>query len=97
MVYFAGAICWNSYEPLLPAVVLRTWPVSLLVRLTLAPGTRAPLGSLTAPRRDVVAVWADAREKGQRMQMSTQPHRDLFTSVPPKENQARRPKVAALD
>ena len=49
--------------------------------VTVAPGTRAPVGSLTTPRSDVVAVWENAREAQVRMQHSIQPHRDRFTTV----------------
>jgi hypothetical protein len=33
----------------------------------------------------VVADWEKIREAVERMQRSTHPHSDLFTSVPPKE------------
>src|SRR5579884_1399300 len=42
------------------------------------------------PRRDVVAVWERTREAVERMQRSIHPHRDLFTSVPPKWAAASR-------
>jgi hypothetical protein len=41
------------------------------------------VGSLTIPRRDVVAVWPNARVTLERVQQSTHPQRDFFTSVPP--------------
>jgi hypothetical protein len=54
------------------------------VRVIFAPGTNASLGSLMTPRSEVLAVWADTREEVVRMQKSIHPHRDLFTTVPPK-------------
>ena len=48
-----------------------------------APGTNAPLESFTTPRREVVAVWANARVAKERMQQSIHPERDRFTAAPP--------------
>jgi hypothetical protein len=59
-------------------------PVALFVRVTFAPGTNAPLGSLMTPRSDVFADWADTREAVDRMQKSNHPQRDRFTTAPPK-------------
>jgi hypothetical protein len=41
-------------------VVVSFWPAALLSKVMVAPGTTAPLGSVTTPRSDVVAIWAKA-------------------------------------
>jgi hypothetical protein len=53
--------------------------------LMVAPGTRAPPGSLIVPRSEVVAVWAKTRIAEERMQKSIPPQKERFTSVPPKK------------
>jgi hypothetical protein len=58
IVYFAGGICVSEYSPLAFEVVLSICPVALSSNVTVAPDTTAPVGSVTIPRRDVVAFWA---------------------------------------
>jgi hypothetical protein len=52
----------------LPAVALNVAPFALFNSVTLASGTSAPLGSLTMPRREVDAVWADTRVAAEKIQ-----------------------------
>src|SRR5712692_3639663 len=47
-----------SKSPRSLVVTVRTKPVPALVRVTVAPGTRASLVSTTAPRMLPVATWA---------------------------------------
>src|SRR5271170_7683973 len=49
----------NRYEPSAAVVVPRAMPVSVLVRVTLAPGTTPPDWSVTVPRREAL-VWPQA-------------------------------------
>jgi hypothetical protein len=48
----------NVYSPAALEVAFWVWPLAPLVSVTIAPGTTAPLGSFTTPRREVVATWA---------------------------------------
>jgi hypothetical protein len=50
----------------------------------------APVVSFTAPRSEVLEVWAEARVAIERMQQSIHPHWDFFTATPPKENAEMR-------
>src|SRR5580704_8421001 len=84
MVYLDGEICGNAYRPALFAAALNDLPLALSVRVTVAPGTNAPLGSLIVPRSDVVAIWPKARFTKEKAHRSTNPQSDRFTAVPPK-------------
>src|SRR4051812_37442105 len=84
MVYLAGGTCANTYWPSLLDSAVSFCPVEVAVRGILAPGTRAPAGSLMVPRSEVVATWEKIERDVERMQNSIHPQRDLFTSVPPK-------------
>jgi hypothetical protein len=59
----------------------------LSTRVTVAPGTTAPLGSVTVPRREVVALWA----KPVAVQIDTSKKSAvflrLFIKAPPKRKQ----------
>jgi hypothetical protein len=52
--------------------------------VTLAPGTKAPDGSLIVPRSEVVAIWLSRGVAVERIQRSIHPSSDFFTAVPPK-------------
>ena len=58
MMYLAGTIRRNSYSPVDLDVVVRCAPFVWLDSVIVAPGMRAPLGSRTTPRKEVVAFWA---------------------------------------
>src|SRR3954470_16745223 len=58
--YVAGGTCWNWYSPFASVLVSRDVPWAGFLIVTVAPGTTAPLGSITVPRRDEVAVWVKA-------------------------------------
>jgi hypothetical protein len=54
-------------------------PVSGRVRVREAPVTRAPLGSLKVPRKDVVATWGQIRkERKTHVKRSAQTTREVF-------------------
>jgi hypothetical protein len=48
------------YAPTLLVVALRIWPLASFLADTMAPGTTAPLGSVTVPESDEVSDWASA-------------------------------------
>ena len=58
MVNRPGAICGNSYAPFESVLVVAWKPVALFLSSAWAPGTRAPAGSVTVPRREVSPVCA---------------------------------------
>ena len=66
-VYVAGDSCSKIYSPPLPTVTLCVCRVAVLVSVTVAVGTSAPVGSVTAPRTEVVPFCAQL----QRLNMNT--------------------------
>ena len=48
----------RHYSPLSFVVATNFCPFALSSNVTVAPETKAPVGSLTTPRREVVAFWA---------------------------------------
>ncbi len=80
MIYLAGGIWANVYAPELSATADVVLPVALSVMVILAPGTRAPEGSLIVPRSDVVASWPKEGATAERIQRSIHPRRDFFTA-----------------
>jgi hypothetical protein len=83
MVYLAGGTCVNTYSPLPFATAVNVCPFALSVSEIFAPGTSAPLGSLTTPRSEVFAFWENTRVAAERIQKSIHPFREFFTAVPP--------------
>ena len=83
-MYFAGGICAKVYKPEAFEVTVKVVPLVASTMLTLAPGTRAPLGSLTVPRSEVVADWPNKWVAVERIQISIHPEIDRFTADPPK-------------
>jgi hypothetical protein len=53
------------------------------VRVIAAPGTTAPAGSFTVPRREVVAVWPEHRMEKKSTNEQRMPE-DFFVTLPPK-------------
>src|ERR1035437_2447174 len=49
ILYFAAAIDGSAHPPSSAVVVLKLWSVARLVTVTSAPGTAAPVGSVTTP------------------------------------------------
>src|ERR1700722_4684201 len=54
--------------------------------VTLAPGNKAPEGSLIVPRSEGVASWPNEGATVERIQRSIHPRRDFFTAKPPKSS-----------
>jgi len=53
----------NPYRPFASVLVVCVWPVAALIRVTVAPGTTAPVESVTVPlNAPVVADWAHKEE-----------------------------------
>src|SRR5665213_1011723 len=91
-VYFAGGICCSWYSPSPFEVVTIFCPVAGAFSVIVAPGTTAPLGSLTTPRNDVVAFCAKpvAVQRENKNKRANTPMR-LIKSFLQRDNSLTRP------
>jgi hypothetical protein len=60
IVYVAGRTLTKLYSPFFPTFCPWLTCMVVLVRVTVAPWTKAPVGSVMVPRTEVVAFWPNA-------------------------------------
>jgi hypothetical protein len=93
MRYFAGGICESWYSPPLLEVALRVDPLALLLKVIVAPGTDAPVGSFTTPWMEVVAICAKlTAEQREKKRTSTDTLMRLIKSFLQRDNSLISPR-----
>src|SRR5262245_43850336 len=81
--YVPTANAGTRYSPRVPVTAVRSVPVSVLRTFTSAPGSTAPLGSLTVPR--IVAVFCAATQPAEAsasVSNAVPRDRNLFPKIP---------------